>query len=231
MDQTELKQIVELVTQQVLKVMNEASAGQTMERDNRPKVLVLGDSTAREEELCSGEAVILSLDDYERYQDILRYDRVVIAKLSLTQLVDISNGRVGDSVSCAVIHALLNGVDTVIREDAFPHRKFAGKGSTALYSLLEKCAQTLQTFGIKPVGGTSQLVMRCRKPTGISGLTAQTGRRLGGKRLITEADARTMIAQGDCAELPADVIITPSARDVLEQARKKWSKAPRRSSI
>ena len=231
MDQTELEQIVELVTRQVLAAVNEASAGRAGEKDDRPKVLVLGDSAAREEELCPGGAVVLGLDDYERCQNILRYDRVVIAKLSLTQLVDISNGRVGDSVSCAVIHALLNGVDTVIREDALPHRKFAGKGSTALYNLLEKCAQTLQTFGIKPVGRTGQPAVCGRKPADVSGAAAQTGKRSGGKRLITEADARAMIAQGGCVELPSDAILTPSARDVLEQERKNRARAPRRSSV
>ena len=231
MNQTELEQIVELVTRQVLAAVNGASADGARADDRRPRVLVLGDDTAREEELgCSG-AVVLGLDDYERCQNILRYDRVVIARLTLTQLVDISNGRVGDSVSCAVIHALLSGVDTVIREDAYPHRKFAGKGSTALYQLLEKCAQTLQTFGIKPVGRSAQTAACRQKPSALSRAPAQPECKPERKRLITEADARAMVRQGSCVELPGDAILTPSARDVLNQARKDRARTPGRNGV
>lgn len=231
MNQTELEQIVELVTRQVLAAVNAQPAAGGGADDRRSCVLVLGGDTAREEELNSGSAEVLGLDDYEQHRNILRYDRVVIARLTLTQLVDISNGRVGDSVSCAVIHALLSGVDTVIREDAYPHRKFAGKGSTALYQLLEKCAQSLQTFGIKPVGRSAQTAACRQKPSALSHAPAQPECKPERKRLITEADARAMVRQGSCVELPADAILTPSARDVLNQARKDRARTPGRNGV
>ena len=230
MNQTDLEQIVELVTRQVLAAVNAQPAAGGGADDRRSRVLVLGGDTAREEELNSGSAEVLGLDDYEQHRNILRYDRVVIAGLTLTQLADISDGRAGDSVSCAVIHALLSGVDTVIREEAWPHRRFAGKGSAALYQLLEKHAQTLQAFGVRPVGRSARTVC-CQEASVQTPAPIRPERGTGGKRLITEADARAMVERGDCVQLPSGAILTPSARDVLNQARKERARVTERSGL
>lgn len=222
MNQSDLDHIVTLVTQQVLAVMEKQASSPTPRTDGLAKILVVGTAGAELPEQLRRAAVLFDLEDYRINRNILRYDRVVITALNITQLADIAQGRIGDEVSCAVLHALLNGIDTFILNNALSFRKFAGKGSTALYQLLEGYAQTLQVFGVKPVGQPLKLAAHKAKPAKYQAPAPQAPRGSAlpnCDRLITEAQALALIKQGGHVHLPADVIITPAARDVFAHAR------------
>lgn len=221
MTQSELEKIITLVAQQVLNSMESQKEIDGC-CEGMSKMLLIGDcETALPEEL-SRNTVTLNIEDYQKYRNVLRYDRVVIAKLTMTQMADIALGRISDEVTCAIIHALLNDIDVVMLEQALPHRKFAGKGSAALYNLLETYGQTLQRFGVK---------LYCKKvkdelppppppkykapPVVVPPGTAKPNSNC----LITEAEAVLLVKQGGTVQLPAGAILTPSAKDVFALAK------------
>ena len=156
MEKREMEQIVEQVTRQVLSALGQGKSPDA-QTEGLPKVLVVGGAGQDVPECYRRDVVLLDIEDYRTNRNILRYDRVLIAHLNITQLADIAQGRIGDEVSCAVVHALLNGIETLLLEDALAFRKFSGKGSTALYQLLEGYAQTLQVFGVKPAARKAPL--------------------------------------------------------------------------
>lgn len=223
MNQTDLELIVNQVTQQVLTALNQGTERPAPCQEGLSKVLVVGQARSELPEELRRDAVLFDIEDYRANRNVLRYDRVVIAGLNITQLADIAQGRIGDEASCAVLHALLNGVETLILEDALSFRKFAGKGSTALYQLLESYAQTLQVFGVKPVGrkqaGRRELPPAKPPKFKAPAVTAPRGSaQPNAGRLVTEAEALALLKEGTPVHLPAGAILTPSARDVFAQA-------------
>ena len=224
MEKREMEQIVEQVTRQVLSALGQGKSPDA-QTEGLPKVLVVGGAGQDVPECYRRDVVLLDIEDYRTNRNILRYDRVLIAHLNITQLADIAQGRIGDEVSCAVVHALLNGIETLLLEDALAFRKFSGKGSTALYQLLEGYAQTLQVFGVKPAARKAPLPEpEAAKPAKYAPPPVQTPRGSAvpnASRLITEAEAMALVRQGTDIFLPAGAIITPAAKDVFAQARVK----------
>lgn len=222
MNQMDLEQIVSLVTKQVMAAIEEKNQPSSPSTEGLSKVLVVGKPQAEiPADLCS-DSVVYDIEDYRANRNILRYDRVIIAKLNITQLADLAQARIGDEVTCAVIHALLNGIETYMLDDALGYRKFAGKGSTALYNVLEKYAQTLQVFGMKMAGQRYRpQELPAPKPAKFAAPqpVAPKGSAVpNANRLVTEAQALELLKQGKEICLPADAILTPSARDVFSQA-------------
>lgn len=222
MNQADLEYIVNLVTQQVMSAMGNNSSAVDPHLDGLSKILVVGpQDLALPEDLCQ-DSVAYGLEDYCAHKNILRYDRVIITSLNTTQLADIAMARVSDDVTDAVITALLNGIDTYMLESALSFRKMAGKGSTALYNLLESYARTLQVFGIKMAGIRPKQVVTEAKPPKYKAPPINVPKGSGtpnASRLISEAEAAAMIKQGGPIHLPATAIITPLARDMFAQAR------------
>ena len=222
MNQADLEYIVGLVTQQVMAAMDQGSSAQDPQYEGMSKILVVGpENVTLPEDLCQ-DSVAFGLADFCAHKNILRYDRVIITSLNTTQLADIAMARVSDDVTDAVITALLNGIDTYMLESALSFRKMAGKGSTALYNLLESYARTLQVFGIKMAGIRPKQVVTEAKPPKYKAPPINVPKGSGtpnASRLISEAEAAAMIKQGGPIHLPATAIITPLARDMFAQAR------------
>lgn len=218
MNEQELRAIIQSVTAQVLANLNAAPA---VCCDGRKKVLNLGGGEIPA--ALTSNAVTLDLADYERDPHILRYDRVVITALTFPQLADIALGRGGDSVSEAVLTALLSGVEVYITETALPHRAYAGKGSTPLYQKLEEYAKTLSVYGVKPVERNFvPAPVAPAKPARFAAPAVETPQgsaKPNVGRLVTEDVALELIKQGDTVSLPKGAILTPSARDVFAQAK------------
>jgi len=224
MKQSDLEYIVDLVTQHVLAAVGQKETAEFPQTEGFKKILVIGNTPRELPEDLSENAVVYGLEDYKNNQNILRYDQVVIADLTITQLADIAQGRIGDEVSCAVIHALLYGIDTLMLENALAFRKFAGKGSTALYHLLESYAQILQVFGVKTTGQKPRQVLPAAKPPKYRAPPVAVPKGSAApnvNRLVTEAEALLLVQQGGEVQLPENAIITPSARDVFAQANVK----------
>lgn len=219
MNQNELERIVSLVTQQVMAVMDKQ--GCTASTDECDMVLVVGKTETVPKDLCR-DSILMDLEDYRTHKDIQRYKRVVVTKLNITQLADIALGRPADEASCAVVYALLSGVEVIMLEEALTFRRFADKGSNALYNLLEKYAKTLNVFGVKTYRPKSNIVVPGAKPAkfGQQHVVIPTGSaRPTTSRLITETEARQiLLTHGSPVRIPVDAIITPLARDVFAHA-------------
>ena len=223
MNGPDIQQIVEEVTRLVLDQVQKQQAA-AVATDGMRHCLVVGDIAAVPEKLGQGWA-LHPLEEYERCGNILRYRKVIVTGLTLVQLADIAQGRPGDSGSCAVVSALLSGVDVVMPEIALPHRKFAGKGSSGLYAILEGYVRTLQTFGVKLLGQEALAIpavvpVKAPKYQAPAPEPVQGSAKPNGQRLITEADAAVLAAEAEGAVcIPMDAILTPSARDVFTRAR------------
>ena len=207
-----MDELVRLITERVMATLSNASNITDARNEGKKKCLVLGDMDNIPEALVQ-DMILLDVKDYENVQNILRYERVMITKLTLRQLADIAAGRPGDSLCCAVCQALLQGVDVVMLETAAPHRQHAGKGSTAFYRMLEGYMNTLQVFGIKLIGKESALNYAPEKKQGEPVRCEVTG-----VKLITEETALRLSKKAQEIVLPAGVIVTPAAADVLKEA-------------
>ncbi len=221
MNEKELEQVVRQVIAELAR--RQGGASDAIADDGKAKVLVVGDLGAVPEQLCAG-AVLCPLSEYESSRNICRYDKVVIAELTLLQLVDASQGRPGDAACCAVISALLAGKEVDLLESGLPHRAYAGKGSTGLYARIEGYVRTLQGYGVKLL--TAQRLARREeapaKPAKFAPPPAAIptgGAKPNANRVVTEAAALELTARAtDSVTLPRGAIITPSARDVFSAA-------------
>jgi len=208
-----MDELVRLVTERVVAALNSKTNLTEAQNEGKKKCLVLGGMEDLPEALTQ-DMILMDIKDYENVQNILRYDRVIIAKLTLRQLADIAAGRPGDSLCCAVCQALLQGVDVVMLESAAPHRAHAGKGSIAFYRMLEGYMNSLQVFGIKLIAKESALNYAPEKKQGEPARCE-----VSGTKLITEETALRLAKKAQELVVPAGVIITPAAMDVLKEAR------------
>jgi len=208
-----MDELVRLVTDRVLAALNTENNLAEARNEGKKKCLVLGGMENIPDTLVE-DRLLLDVKDYETVQNILRYDRVVITKLTLRQLADIAAGRPGDPLSCAVCQALLQGVDVMMLDSAAPHRAHAGKGSIAFYRMLEGYMNTLQVFGIKMVGQNSALNYAAEKKQ------ANPVRcEVNGTKLVTEEMAIRLAKKAQEIVVPTSTLITPAAMDVLKEAR------------
>ena len=210
-----MDELVRLVTEQVLAALNNENKFADARNEGKKKCLVLGETEHIPEALAQG-MILLDVKDYERIQNILRYNRVIITKLTMRQLADIAAGRPGDSLACAVCQALLQGVEVLMTESAAPHREYAGKGSTAFYRMLEGYMNTLQVFGIKLIGKDNPMMNAPEKKQGEPVRCEVTG-----TKLITEEVAERLVKKAQEIVVPAGTLITPAAMDVLKEAQVK----------
>lgn len=222
MNQSELERIAELVTRQVLAAMEGTPPDCAAQQDGRPRMLVIGPAGSPVPEHLCRNAVRLELCDYQANRNILRYDLLVIAQLSTAQLADIALGRETDDGVCAVLHALLNGIDVYMLDSALSFRQYAGKGSTALYRLLESYARTLGVFGVKLVDPRPAPAVPAEpKPPKFKAPAVEAPRGSAvpnAGRLITEDGAAALLKNGGPVRIPAGAIVTPLARDLLSRS-------------
>lgn len=221
MERSDLEYIVDLVTRQVLSAIKGQKTDCAPQTEGFSKVLLVGEPKKELPGELIRDTVLYDLEDYKSCKNILRYDRVIVAHLTMLQLADIAQGRPGDEAACAVLYALLSGVDVFLMEDALSFRRFAGKGSTALYHLLEGYAQTIQVFGVKQVSPQLRSDPPAASPPKFFAPPVKVpagSASPNGDCLITEARALELVKQGSGIRLPARAIITPAARDVFAQA-------------
>ena len=214
-------ELVRLVTEQVMAILAGRENPDGPGSEGHEKLLVIGDPALLSEEM-SRDRVVCTIEDYKQHRNILRYRLVAITALTLTELADIAQGRDAAANQCAVIQALLRGVDVYLYEDALPYTAWAGKGSKVFYAMLENYARTLRTFGVKPAERRPRVSAPAVKPARFLAppVEVPAGTAVpSSDRLITEADARAMTAAGGPVRIPRGTIVTPAAWDVFRQGR------------
>lgn len=216
MDEALVKKVIE----EVLKSLQETGRTDAGYKDGLDKLLVIGDAADVPQSLAESHA-LFSIEDYAQYGNIHRYQKLLITKLSLTQLSDIAQGRDGSPEACAVIMALLNGLEVCMLEKALPHRKYAGKSSSRIYEVIENNARMIQTFGVKMLKKTRPAEPEKAKPPKYQAPPVEVPKGSAcpnGERLITESVARSLLGGGEQSVCVAkDAIVTPSAWDIFNQ--------------
>ena len=225
MDAKEMDALISAVTQQVMAALATQDST-TPQEEGRSKTLVLAkEGTPVSEELYRG-SIRCDLQDFQTHRNILRYQRVIVSDLNMTQLCDAAQGRMGDDVTRAILFALLSGVEVLMSEKALIHRFFAGKGSSALYRVYENYVRTLQVYGVKLV---SEQYVRPEPEAKPPRYAAPPLKVPGGSakpsvnRLVSEELARELVKAGRPVCLAKGSIVTPLAKDVFAQARISWS--------
>lgn len=215
--------LIQAVVEQVLKAIS-VPEKESLSEEGMDRLLVIGD-IKKVPETFGRDYKAESIDDYISFKNIRRYKKVLITELSLTQLSDIALGRDGAPESCAVVYALLSGIDVALLENALPHRRFAGRGSAGLYAVIEKNVNALQTYGVKLLKEEKPVIVKEARPPKYA--VRETAAPKGSlkpniSRLITEERAISLIKDcGGAVEIPADAIVTPSAWDIFDRHKIK----------
>ena len=224
MCEEEMSRLVSAVTEQVLRALAQGGAANPEDAEGIPRALVLGDASRLPEALLARTRTF-DLGDYVRCGNILKYDRVVIPRMSTLQLSSLALGLPADDFCRAVMDALLNGVEVVMAEDAPEHRACTGKGSTALYQLLESYVSKLRVYGVKPLDAA---VSRATEATLMPSIPPEQRQPRPGvecharpnfDRLVTEATAlKLCISAEETIRLGRGTLLTPAAKDVFAAA-------------
>lgn len=197
-------QLIELITKEVLKIVNREEVSDYCDA-SCPPALVIGDVKKLPKDIAEAYNCI-GIEAYEG--DIQPFDKIFITDLTTLELADIALGRSTKSVQCAVINGLLCGKEIFLYEFALEHRKFEGKGSRAFYLLLEAYVKTVIGFGIQWAAGEASTQGQDSKGV-ISSMAPLSG-------VVTEAKAKELVKQGSGSILlKRGTLITPSAKDVF----------------
>lgn len=210
--------LIQKIMEEVIKTLSEQGACVRPEQEGMSRMLVIGDfkDVPMEEQ---SKYILTGIEDYEQYKNIRRYARIFITELSLTDLSDIALGRDASPASCAVVNALLRGIDVAIAEKALWHRKIAGKGSAKLYSVIENNVRQLESYGVKIMMEPKTVVVAEPKPPKFNPAPVKVPKgsmKPNANRLITESIALEMVKENSaCVCVAKNAIITPSAWDIF----------------
>lgn len=214
MDETLIRNIVE----EVIKNMIPGGSCESSKSPGAPQMLVIGDFCEVPEDM-RGEYSLAGLEDYETCRDIRRYRRIYITKLSLADLSSIALGRDDTLVSCAVVNALLHGIEVYLDGRALWYRKLAGKGSSRLYAVIDGNVRQLESYGVKVAEEAKPAVVREIKPPKFCPPPMQVPKgslKPNANCLITERMAAEMVKENrPVVQIPQGAIVTPSAWDVF----------------
>ncbi len=214
MDEMMIQQIVEAV-------LKEMGAGPSASccAEGSCKMLVIGDVADVPAHVAQG-CQCLTIQDYIQNKNINRYEKVMITELTMTQLSDVAQGRDGSPESCAIVHALLSGIDVLMIEKALLHRKYSGKGSSRLYQTIENNVKLIQSYGVKMLKEQIHQTLEPPKPPKFQAPKLQVPKgnaQTNEDRVITEGIAQVIAARSQgTAYISKDAIVTPSAWDVFK---------------
>ena len=217
MDQKQYEELVRLVTDQVVRVLSQGDGCPAEE--GREKVLAAGDPALvpRSWRRAGG----LPLEDYKAHRNILRYSRVVITDLTLTELSDIALGR--DAGGKAVRRApgpapgggrVPPGGGPALQDLVRPGQQGAPQSALRLCpdpaDLRREAAKQWKPEPVPEARPPKFQAPAVEVPAGTARPNAQ--------RLVTEDGARALVKSGGPVALARDAIVTPAAWDVLRAA-------------
>lgn len=211
MQKAEMEQLIAAVAERVLSALNAQASSAPSARQAQTSVLVIGNAQNVPSSLIN-QAELASLPSYAACGDIKRFGRVIVETLTLAQLADIAMVRPSDEAACAIVQALLQGVEVVLLESALAYRAYANQSNPKLFAVLEGYVRTLEGYGVKVLGKNEALAQSSATAC------ALPKRNVSKPALVTEAVAQAMVAKEQTVHLSRGTILTPSARDVFHDA-------------
>ncbi|OQY11289.1 MAG: hypothetical protein B6I31_05165 [Desulfobacteraceae bacterium 4572_19] len=126
--------------------------------------------------------------------DTINNRRIILPKLSCSQMADIVSGKASDTVMEEVLKCLLNGIVVEVLE--FEYKIYEKTASKELFTLYENYKEKLITFGLKPVETNKKKAIEFKK------------------KLLTERDVIEVVKQNiTTIKIGLKTIITPLALD------------------
>ena len=205
-----IESIVSAVTERVLAVLEQSQDTVCPKDEGKPKYLYFGDALNLPQKW-KLEAELLSETDYQKYGNILRYQRVVISEMDPVDLADISIARPTSVLARAVWEALLNGIEVLLMESALSHRRYSGHACPALYRMMEGHVNTLQTYGVRLISVDSPMLHMSQNTNQIAECVERED-----LLLITEEIAKDLAVKAKELLVSKRCIITPAAMDVFK---------------
>ena len=212
MSNTSNEALIELITKEVIKRLNESGSDiSSASAALKPTALLAGNEKA----VPAFAAERFRFADISTYEgDIEPFEAVFIASISLAELADAALGRDASKLPCAVANAILSGKEVYLLEAGLPYKKYKRTVSNRnFYNMLEGYVNTLRGFGVKIV--KEQWQGNNLERRAIEDNTAD--------RLITERTAKELVEKctGGVIHLRCGTVITPSAKDVFNHSQIK----------
>lgn len=211
----EKAELIDLITKEVLEILNNNYSNFSERQNLLPDVLVVGDIDA---------LPVLDRTKYNFYlaenltdiDCLSSFEKVYVEKLTLTELSDIANGRDCGLTQKIVLGSLLLGKKVAILRSALPHRRYALTSDRQLYVMYEEYVRKLKAMRIEFIVGKYE----CN-----SYLSAAKPDPDIPDGIITESVARIMARDivEDVIDIPKGTVITPSAIDIFNQTGKKMN--------
>lgn len=209
----EKDKLIDTITQEVLSILTNGTSGFRVEKNALPDALIIGEVS----KLCEVDRRkynFYSVERLDNIDDLARFSKVFVTKLTLTELTDIALGRDDGTVQKVVIGALLLNREVAILKSAFIHRRFATNADRTIYQLYEEYVRRLVNMRVKIIASNDVYegyAFAAKPDVDLP------------KNVITEAVAKVLVCNRADSEIkiPHGCIITPSAHDVFNAAGKK----------
>lgn len=207
------EQLIELITKEVMAALEQGVPRFGVLKNSLPDALVIGNPDMLPD-IEKRKYNFFSLDNAVCIEDMERFDKVFVEKLTLTELADIALGRDDGNVQRTVLGALLSGREVAVLESALPHKKHALRAGGNLYQIYEEYVRKLKAMRVRFITGRSYFHAYAAGAKPDSGLP---------EGVINEAVAKIIVLNcgGDVIKIKRGSIITPSAYDVFNAAGKK----------
>lgn len=206
------EQLIEKITKEIISILKETSSF-SQAKNLLPDVLVIGD-VEKLPDIERKKYNFYCLEKCTSTDDIEKFEKVFVEKLTLTELSDIALGRDDGYVQKAVIGALLLGKEVAILDSALPHRKYAFTSDRSYFQVYEEYVRILKGMKIRFITGKSYYNVYVANAMPDPDIP---------EGVITESVARVMVRNcvSDKIDIKKGSIITPSAYDVFNSAGKK----------
>lgn len=201
------EQLIREITAQVVRMLNKDGNFPGEQRTDMGKALVAGPVTLWAEKMCEHFS-IYNACEFNPQDDINAYGKVIITRLSLTELSDITSLRETSGVSAAVLQSLLSGIPVIMSEDVLNQYKYKGTGNRRLYEEIGKRIQQLRDYGVCVMSFKESESDNLQSVCDMSSYSK--------RKLITEQEAKQIADElTGPLHLACGTIVTPLAQDLF----------------
>ena len=210
MENLSYEALVELITKEVTRIVNE-NKSELSAMSAKPTALLAG----KKEDLPVFAVEKFRFDDISAYEgDIEPYEALFISEISFAELADCALGRDSSKLPCAFIKALLSGKDVYLLEKGLPHKAYERKlENRNFYSLFETYVNSLRSFGVNIIKEQWHGKNLDRNAIEDNTVDKVITERLARELCEASADGYVKLRQG--------TVITPSAKDVFNHSEVK----------
>lgn len=150
----------------------------------------------------------------EGIDEIKNYNLIICPKLSIMDLVDITNGRPSSKISSIIIEAILYGMKIICLEEGIYYREFSSSSNEKFYSMMAEYEKKLLSFGVEVIK-CSQIKNSLNNIYGENKSSCKEDGYVD-KNVVTQSDIESLYDNGyRKIYIKKDSLITPLAKDYV----------------